>query len=209
MAGVRIEVFSDVICPWCYIGTRRLERAIQLIELEGGARPDVEMHPFQLDPSAPESPSPVADVYAKRFGDRAPALLEHVISAARQDGLTLRFDIAQRANTRRAHRLLEHARETAGRDAQWTLSNLLFRAYFEDGADIGRASTLVALAELAGVAGAVSAIEADDDRVGAAIERASNLGITAVPTFIVDDHWTIPGAQDVETFARVIRRLVT
>lgn len=207
MAGVRIDVFSDVVCPWCYIGVRRLSRAIGAVVGEGLPAPELEMHPFQLDPDAPAAPSPVMAAYAKRFGDRAPEILERVTSVAREDGIELRFDRAQRANTRRAHLLLEHALSTAGRSVQWSLSNLLFRAYFEDGADVGDRGVLLAIADQVGVAGAAAAIDADGQGLDAALARATELGITAVPTFVVDGRWSIPGAQDAETFARIIRRL--
>jgi predicted DsbA family dithiol-disulfide isomerase len=207
VAGVRIEVFSDVVCPWCYIGTRRLARAIDAAVADGCAPPVVEMQPFQLDPGAPAEPTPVIEAYAKRFGEKAPGILAHVTNVAREDGIALRFDSAQRANTRRAHLALEHARTAAGPRAQWTLSDLLFRAYFEDGADVGDPATIAELASRAGVDGASEAIIADDGTIDAALRRAADLGITAVPTFVVDGRWSIPGAQDTETFVRIIRRL--
>ena len=208
MAGVRIEVFSDVVCPWCYIGTRRLAAAVATVVEEGRAAPDVEMRPFQLDPSAPDAPSPVLESYAKRFGERAPELLGRVTEVGRADGLELRFDRALRANTRRAHLLIEHALTVSGPAAQWQVSDLLFRAYFQDGADIGDAATLVRLAEQVGVPGAEGAIQGGDDgRLDEALRAATERGVTAVPTFVVDGQWSIPGAQDVPTFERILRRL--
>ena len=207
MAGVRIEVFSDVVCPWCYIGTRRLAAAITAVVADGGSPPDIEMRPFQLDPTAPDTPSPVLEAYARRFGERAPELLGRVTDVARADGIELRFDRALRANTRRAHLLLEHALATAGPAAQWTLSDTLFRAYFEDGADLGDAATLEEIADRAGVPGARTALGDGGGRLDAALRDASERGITAVPTFVIDGQWSIPGAQDVGTFARILRRL--
>jgi predicted DsbA family dithiol-disulfide isomerase len=204
---VRIEIFSDVVCPWCYIGTHRLSRAIAAVVAEGGDAPDIEMRPFQLDPAAPDFPSPVLESYAKRFGDRAPELLGRVTDVARADGLDLRFDRALRANTRRAHLLLEHALAEAGPTAQWALSDLLFRAYFEEGADLGDSATLIGLAQSVGISGAEGAIAEDQGRLDAALRAASDRGVTAVPTFVVDGQWSIPGAQDVETFLRILRRL--
>lgn len=207
MAGVRIEVFSDVVCPWCYIGTRRLAAAVATVVADGGNPPDVVMRPFQLDPTAPDAPSPVLESYAKRFGDRTQEILGRVTDVARTDGIELRFDRALRANTRRAHLLLEHALDDAGPEVQWALSDLLFRAYFEEGADLGDPATLDLIAARAGVHGARTAIDAGADRLAAALQDASDRGVTAVPTFVIDGQWSIPGAQDVGTFERILRRL--
>lgn len=207
MAGVRIEVFSDVVCPWCYIGTRRLTAAVAALVADGGTTPDVVLRPFQLDPTAPDAPSPVVESYARRFGERTQELLGHVTEVARADGIELRFDRALRANTRRAHLLLEHALASAGQATQWVLSDLLFRAYFEDGADLGDTATLEAIAVRAGVLDARSAVEAGAGRLDAALQDASDRGVTAVPTFVIDGQWSIPGAQDVGTFERILRRL--
>jgi len=204
---VRIEVFSDVVCPWCYIGTRRLAAAVATVVADGGKPPDVVMRPFQLYPTAPDAPSPVLESYAKRFGDRTHEILGRVTDVARSDGIELRFDRALRANIRRAHLLLEHALDDAGPEVQWALSDLLFRAYFEEGADLGDPATLDAIAARAGVHGARTAMDAGADRLAAALQDASDRGVTAVPTFVIDGQWSIPGAQDVGTFERILRRL--
>jgi predicted DsbA family dithiol-disulfide isomerase len=214
VAKVGIEVYSDVVCPWCYIGKRRLERA--LIAL--GAEPDfpgaeVVYRPFQLDPHAPRGRAePVPDVYARKFGgpERAAAVITRVTEAARAEGIEFNLDRAVRPNTADAHRLLWWALWSAGADAQHALNEQLMAAYFTDGADVGDADVLVDCATRCGLdADAARKLLVDEDGVEAlavALRNATDLGITAVPTFVVNSRWSIPGAQDAEYFVEVLRR---
>ncbi len=106
-----MEIYSDVVCPWCYIGKRRFEEALN--EFEHADEIDVRWRPFQLDPRAPATPSPVLDAYARKFGgpERAMEIIDHITSVAASVGLDFHLDIAQRGNTFAAHRLLWHVRD--------------------------------------------------------------------------------------------------
>jgi predicted DsbA family dithiol-disulfide isomerase len=214
VAAVQIEVYSDVVCPWCYIGKRRLERALATLRAEPdfpGA--DVAFRPFQLDPHAPRGRAePVLDVYARKFGglERAAAVVARVTEAARAEGLEFHLDRAVRPNTADAHRLLWWALWSDGAATQHALNEQLMTAYFIDGADLGDADVLVDRAARCGLdPDAAREVLVDEDGVEAlavALRNASDLGISAVPTFVVNSRWSIPGAQDTEYFVEVLRR---
>jgi predicted DsbA family dithiol-disulfide isomerase len=214
---VRIEVYSDVVCPWCYIGKRRLERALTALDDDAefpGA--DVVYRPFQLDPHAPRGRSePVLDAYARKFGGAEPAaeIVARVTEAARAEGLEFRLDRAVRPNTADAHRLLWWALRTGGGAVQRELNEQLMAAYFTDGEDVGAHDVLVARAERSGLDGdAARQVLGDEEGVEAlavGLQQASELGITAVPTFVVNGRWGIPGAQNAEYFVDMLRRVAT
>ena len=207
---VEVEIWSDVVCPWCYIGKRRFETAVA--ELAEEIDVHVVFKPFQLDPTAsPGKAGPVLDAYAKKFGglERAQQIIDHVTAVAADSGLQFRMDRALRANTLLAHRVLWLAQAT---DNQVALKERLLQAYFIDGLDIGDPEVL---ADCAGEVGI------DHDRVLAFLDRdegvvevrdelrsAAEMEITAVPTFVFDGKWMVPGAQEPETFAQVLRRVV-
>lgn len=215
VSSVRVEIFSDVVCPWCYIGKTRFDAALsRLNERLGEGEISVSYQPFQLDPSAPIGAArPVVESYAKKFGgpDQARAILDRVTATAAQDGLSISMDRALRANTRLAHRLLL-AVETDP-VLQSTLYDELFRAYFCNGDDIGDPTSLRRIANAAGLNSVASktALESDalDGQLTERLARAADRGITAVPTFVIDDQWSIPGAQDIEFFERTLYRLLT
>lgn len=214
--ALTVEIWSDVVCPWCYIGKRRFERA--LAELDADV--DVDLHfdvvyrPYQLDPTAsPGSSQPVFDAYVKKFGgpERAQAVIDRVTADAAADGLAFRMDRALRANSLLAHRLLWLAEQPGSPVDQHALKERLLRAYFIDGIDIGDPE---ALADCAADVGfdreqVIAFLESDRGRddVASYLEQAAELGITAVPTFVVNGQWAIPGAQDPETFVNVFRKL--
>ena len=214
-AAVRIEVFADLVCPWCYIGQRRLDRAVSSLAADAdfpGA--EIVHRPFQLDPHAPRGRAePVLDAYARKFGgpERAAASIARVTDVARAEGLEFHLDRAVRPNTADAHRLLWWALRTAGQTAQHDLNEQLMAAYFTDGEDLGDAAVLVARAARCGLdPGAARQALVDEEGVEAlavALQQAADLGITAVPTFVVNSRWSIPGAQDEEYFVHVLRRV--
>jgi predicted DsbA family dithiol-disulfide isomerase len=216
-AAVQIEVYSDVVCPWCYIGKRRLERAITTLAEDAefpGA--DVVYRPFQLDSHAPRGRAePVLDAYARKFGgpERAAQMIAKVTEIARAEGLDFHLDRAVRPNTADAHRLLWWALRTAGAATQHDLNEQLMAAYFTDGADLGDADVLVERAARCGLdPDAAREALVDEEGVEAlavALQQASDLGITAVPTFLVNSRWSIPGAQDAEYFVHVLRRVAS
>lgn len=209
---VTVDVWSDVVCPWCYIGKRRFERA--LAELDGELDVEVRFRPYQLDPTAsPGKSQPVFDAYARKFGgpEQARAIIDRVTRTAAADGIEFRMDRALRANTLLAHRLLWWAEQPGSPVAQSDLKERLLQAYFVDGSDVGDPDTL---ADLVGELGAdrddvLVFLESDAGlaAVRADLASAADQGITAVPTFVVDGRWAIPGAQDPETFVNVLRRL--
>lgn len=214
---MRVEIFSDLVCPWCFIGKRRFERAVEALRADGlGLDLEVVVRPFQLDPTAPvDSAVPVREAYAKKFGgpDKAEAILRHVTSVAEADGITFNMDLAVRANTLHAHRILLFVEENLGASTQMELNEAIMNAYFRDGPNIADVEVLSECAASVGVDRDATREVLMSDRYLAEVEEwlatAADNGITAVPTFIVDDRWSIPGAQDTEMFERVLRRMLT
>ena len=213
---MRIEIFSDVICPWCFIGKRRFETAISRLRDRGvDVQVDYSFRPFQLDPTAPtDSPTPAKDAYAKKFGgpERATEILDHVTSVAAQDNITFNMDIAVRANTFLAHRLLSYALKQHGAAVQIPLMECIMDAYFTNGKNISDIDVLADCAESAGIdrTEAHTFLSGDEfvDDVRNEIAEATEYGVTAVPTFIINGQWSVPGAQDVEMFERIIERIL-
>ncbi|GAB1688344.1 DsbA family protein [Krasilnikovia sp. M28-CT-15] len=204
-----IQVWSDIVCPWCYLGKRRLERALA----EFGAHASVTFRAYQLDRAPVPSPVPLKAVLAARFG--GPARVERMwaqfTQVAAAEGLTVEFERAVAANTFDAHRLISwaahHGRQAAMLDA-------VQRAHFADGIDIG---SHPALARLAGAIGLDEAAALAHLGSGAGAEQvhadqaaADRLGITSVPTFIVDGRYALQGAQEPAVlraaFEEVLRR---
>jgi len=176
---------------------------------------DYVFRPFQLDPTAPtDSPTPAKDAYAKKFGgqEKATEILDHVTSVAAQDNITFNMDIAVRANTFLAHRMLSYALNNHGAEVQIMLKEFIMDAYFQNGQNIGDIEVLGDCAESAGISRQEAldflASDALVDEVQAEIAEASEFGVTAVPTFIINGQWSVPGAQDVEMFERIIERIL-
>ena len=202
-------MWSDVVCPWCYIGKRRFDDAVE--QLRGDVEVDITYAAYQLDPTAPtDQPTAVIDAYARKFGglERAQQIIDQVTATAAQSGLEFRMDVALRANTLLAHRLLWLAQATG---TQQSLEERLFKAYFVDGLDVGDRNVLADCAADVGMARpAVAAfLDSDDgtEEVHRQLQFAAEHGITAVPTYVLNGSWSIPGAQDTETFVRVLRRI--
>jgi predicted DsbA family dithiol-disulfide isomerase len=209
---ISVDIWSDVVCPWCYIGKRRFERAIA--SLAGEIEVDVTYHAFQLDPAAPPGTSePLIEAYARKFGglERAQQMIDRVTSIAAGDGIEFHLDRARRANTRLAHRLIALAATNALDVAQDHLEERLMAAYFVDGLDIGDPETL---ADRAGELGtnrdrvlALLDSDAGVAEVEADLLAARRLELTGVPAYVIERRWTIPGAQDSDTFVTVLRRV--
>lgn len=207
---MNVEIWSDVVCPWCYIGKRRFETAVELLKDEADI--EVVFRPYQLDPTAsPGKSAPVKEAYAKKFGgpERAEQIIGHVTAVAAQEGLDFHMEKALRANTLLAHRLLWLAEATGH---QYALKERLLQAYFVDGLDVGDPDVLADCAAEVGMArdGALAFLRSDDgvDEVRAQLAFAAEAEITAVPTFVIDGRWAVPGAQDPDTFVTVVRRLL-
>lgn len=210
---MKLEIFSDVICPWCYIGKRRVDRALANLKSSGiELNLEVIYRPFQLDSTAPQdTPTPVREAYAKKFGgnERADEILTHVSKIAAAEGINFNLDIALRANTSRAHRLIALCQTTSLDHTK--LKEQLMIAYFCDGKDISNIDVLTNIGINFGIneTAVVQMFESDSsvDLLNSNLERAHELGITAVPTYVFDEQWSVPGAQDSEMFERIIRRL--
>ncbi|MGH6620014.1 MAG: DsbA family oxidoreductase [Alphaproteobacteria bacterium] len=198
---MHIDIFSDPICPWCFIGKRRLQRAL---EARPGVRPTIRWRAFQLNPAMPAGGMERRAYLAEKFGNAAEAgrLYGAIGQVGAVEGIDFRFDrIAVTPNTVDAHRLIRYAERDAAGDA---VIDALFRAYFADGRDIGDTGVL---ADLAGEAGldrrAAAAFLATDEGVDAVRGedmRARQLGIEGVPCFIVDRRYALSGAQEPEAF---------
>jgi predicted DsbA family dithiol-disulfide isomerase len=167
--------------------------------------------PFQLDPSAPETAEPILARLQRKYGAGAGRMLDQASAAAAAEGLVMRWDRAKSVNTLRAHRLLEWALASGGPEAQKAVAQALFTAHFEEGRDVGDADTLASLAVSAGLdAGdAQAALTSEEglEATRAEIERALQMGIRSVPTFVFEDRWAVEGAQAPEVLASVMRRV--
>lgn len=202
---MRIDVWSDVICPFCYIGKRKLELALA----EAGVDAAIRWHSFELDPSAPQTlDQPLPDLLAAKYRvSRAAAvrMLEQQQRAAAEVGLAYNWRTARRGNTFDAHRLI-HLADTRGRAAD--LVERLFHGYFVDNAPIGDHRTLHRLAVAAGLdADAVEGVLGGDAFAAAVRDderRAGQLGIHAVPHFVVDGGRVISGARPIPDFIDVL-----
>ncbi len=211
---MRIDIWSDIACPWCYLGLTRLEAA--LARFEHGDAVEVRLHSFQLDPTLPESyPGTETEYLAATKGlDTATVeqMFTRVSAAAAPDGLKLGFDTLVVANSRRAHRLLQQAKlsDPSGRTV-CKLELALFEAHFTDGRNIGDPATLVELAVSAGLDADVALAALDssarDAEVTADIDAAAQLGIRGVPFFVLAEKYGISGAQPAEVFDQALRQV--
>jgi predicted DsbA family dithiol-disulfide isomerase len=196
-----IEVASDVICPWCYIGKRRLEKALEALKGEVEAR--IEWLPFQLNPDMPPGGIARADYRRAKFGsiEKGRALDARVAQEGAGEGITFAFDRMQRTpNTVAAHQLIDLAQKQGKADA---VVDALFRAYFEEAKDIGDEAVLKSIAEREGVTGRSD--EEILEEVKEKEERVRDLGISGVPTFIFDRKSGLSGAYPPEQLAQAIR----
>jgi predicted DsbA family dithiol-disulfide isomerase len=193
---VKLEIASDVICPWCYIGKKRLEKALLLVK---DLKPQVSWLPFQLNPDMPKEGMPRAEYRKAKFGslERSRQLDARVIAEGRSEGIEFAFERIERTpNTSAAHRLIALAQD------QSCVVDALFRAYFEEAKDIGEAKVLAEIAAQCGVQGwpeqarDVSALEGE----------VRDMGITAVPTFIFDRKSGVAGAYPAETLAAALKQ---
>jgi predicted DsbA family dithiol-disulfide isomerase len=203
---MKVEIYSDVACPWCYIGYARFQRS--LTGLEGADDVEVVYRPYQLDPGAPRKAEPMLDYLERRFGPGARDMANQVAESARGEGLPMDFERGLTGNTLDAHRLMRLAELEYGAEAQRKLATALFEAQFADGRDIGDAETLAELAAGVGIdAGRASTYLASDEgerEVREEIERAQRIGVTAVPTFVFEGRYAVQGAQPPATFREVL-----
>jgi predicted DsbA family dithiol-disulfide isomerase len=205
-----IDVVSDVVCPWCFLGQKRLDQAI-------AAAPDVDIavtwRPFQLDPTIPPEGMDRKAYMRAKFGDESRFSEAHARLEAlgRDVGIDYAFDaIKVSPNTLDAHRVIRWA-GTSGPEVQNKLVRDLFKAYFERGRNIGDHAVLVEAAREAGMDAAVVesllASDADRDAVANEAATASRMGVTGVPCFLFEGKYAVMGAQDVSTLTDAIRQI--
>ena len=209
-APTRVDVVSDAICPWCWIGKRHLEGALAQLA-EEGERFRVHWRPFQLNPDMPREGVERAAYRAAKFGsiERSRELDAQVAAAGAAAGLEFRFDRQRRTpNTVDAHRLVRRAGEAGGAARQDAVVEALFRAYFQDGRDIGDAAVLAEVASAAGLEGAAALLASGEGEaeVRAEDEGFRRLGITGVPSFALSGHVLFSGAVPGERMAEAFRR---
>ena len=205
---VKLDIMSDPICPWCYIGKTHLDRAL-------AQAPDhpfaIEWHPFQLNPDMPGHGMDRREYLETKFGGREGAVRAYapVLEAAEKAGLSIDFEAIKRTpNTLDAHRLI-HWSGIEG--LQNAMVDALFAAYFTQGRDIGDAEVLADIADGIGMDAALVlrllATDADRDEIRTRDAHSREMGISSVPTFIVAGKHAVPGAQPPELWARVIAEL--
>lgn len=203
---ITIDVVSDVVCPWCYVGKHRLEQALASMPERKFA---VFWRPFQLDPTIPKEGMPRRAYLERKFGaERLADLHKPLIEIGKAEGIPFAFDkITRSPNTLDAHRLLRWAQES-GRQNE--MADRLFALYFVEGADIGNRDVLTKAAADVGLdAGLVAQLlgtGADLDPVIAEINAAQKMGISGVPTFIFAARFAISGAHPAETIRKAIEQ---
>lgn len=209
-AGMRIDVWSDVVCPWCYLGKRRLELALDGLDFADEV--EVRWRAYQLDPTATATPKDLADAIDRKYGPGAFDGMQRRLGALGEAvGIEYRFDLAQRVTSLPALALVAWIEATEGAGAASRLHDRLFRAYFTEGANIADPSNLVSWAVEVGadpeLAGEAVATGAGRDAVAADLQAAAARDITGVPAFVIEDAHLIPGAQDVETMQHLLTRI--
>ena len=207
---MRIDVWSDVVCPWCYLGKRRLDVALEGLDFADEV--EVRWRAFQLDPSATAEPKDLATAIDRKYGPGAfRGMTGRLEPLGAEVGIDYRFDLAQRVTSLPALSLVAWVEATLGAEAADRLHERLFRAYFTEGANIAEAANLVEWAVEVGadreLAGEAVATGAGRDAVEADLQGAAERQITGVPAFVIEDAHLIPGAQDVDTIRNLLTRI--
>jgi predicted DsbA family dithiol-disulfide isomerase len=207
-AAIKVDIWSDVQCPWCYIGKRKFEQGVA----QSGVEVEVEYHSFELAPDTPVDfeGTPVDYLRAKyrTTPEQAQAMVDRVVGIAAELGLAYDYDHIHQTNTVLAHEML-HFAKAQGR--QLELKERLLRAYFVEGRHVGRPDELAALAAEVGLDAHEAAAALADHRflpdVTQDVAQASAYGITGVPFFVFDGRYGVSGAQDAATFAQVLTQV--
>jgi predicted DsbA family dithiol-disulfide isomerase len=206
---MKVEIYSDIACPWCYIGKHRFEQA--LARFPGAAAVEAVYRPYQLDPRAPAEASSHREYLDSRFGPDSAQMDARVAEIGLGEGIAFDFDKALHVNTLDGHRLLRLAETEYGADAQARLKEKLFAARFAEGGDVGDRGLLAELAASVGIdrrrAAAYLASGEGRDEVLAQIAQAGELGVSSVPTFVFEGQWAVSGAQESGTFLRVLEQV--
>lgn len=206
--AVHIDIVSDVVCPWCWLGKKRLEAALD----EAGGEAELIWRPYELDPTIPEAGVPYRDYMRAKFGDgpddRFRVMREHLEAAAPAAGIDFRFDeLPTRPNTLNAHRLIRWA-QGQGKGSQ--AEEALFRAFFAELRDIGDKAVLSEVAGEIGLDPKVVAelLQTDRDKIAVREEETHfrSLGVSGVPTFIFEGRYAVSGAQEPPTLVELIEK---
>ncbi len=206
----RLEIISDVVCPWCYIGKHRLEQGLAM--LDDDVSIEVSWRPFELNPTLPKEGMDRGKYCEAKFGsiEQARQIYANIAANAEVDGLPIAVErIARTPNTRTAHRLIELA---GTRGCQNELVDALFKAYFVDGRDVGDPETLLALSLAAGLSAPEAqqtlADDSGDDAIETQERAASAMGVHGVPAFIYNGRMLFSGAQSAQTIALTLKRAI-
>ncbi len=206
---MQLDVISDTVCPWCFIGKRRLDKALTAWDRKDVSI-DVNWRPYQLDATIPAEGVDRAKYYERKFGtERAKEAGKMIAELGEMEGIHFAFDRIERSpNTLDSHRLVKWA-GSAG--VQLDAVELLFKRYFEEGEDIGKAEVLVEVASDIGMDGDLVrdllASDADRKHIEYEDHMAREMGITGVPCFLFENKFSVVGAQDVETLTKVFTRV--
>ncbi len=200
---LELDVISDPVCPWCYVGMKRLEQALADY---GPEKVDVVWRPYQLDPTIPRDGMDRKAYMEKKFGDvnRFKEMSQMLVEMGKELGIDFAFEAIKRSpNTLNAHRLIRWARKDSAQNA---VVAALFRHYFELGHDIGDTETLVEIANECGLDGDLVRdllnSDADETEVSQEIQQAQAMGVQGVPTFVANNRLAISGAQDTPVFLK-------
>jgi predicted DsbA family dithiol-disulfide isomerase len=209
---LKVDIWSDIACPWCYVGKHRFAEGVRRYQSRGGSPVEVEFHSFELAPDTPvDFEGSEADFLARHKGlplGQVRQMLAQMTEVARGEGLEIDYDSLRHTNTRKAHEAL-HAAKAHGRQEQ--LKDRLLRAYFAEGRHVGHADALADLAAEVGLDRdeVLDALRAGTyrDAVAADIAQARAYGITGVPFYVIDGKYGVSGAQDPDVFADVLRQV--
>jgi predicted DsbA family dithiol-disulfide isomerase len=206
---IRIDVVSDVVCPWCYIGKRRLENALS--RLPENYEVDVNFLPFELNPDMPAAGADHKAYLAKKFGskERYDQLTQHVVNVAADEGLKFNYEKqTMMPNTLDSHRLIQFAKKFGKQPA---MKEALMKAYFEDGVDLTKHENLVAIAEKVGLDRALIQAFIDSDEGASDVKKMEQVnydrGVSGVPFYIINNKYGVSGAQPSDTFVEILNEV--
>lgn len=212
--NMRIDIVSDVVCPWCIIGFKQLESALEMVGDAVAA--EIVWQPFELNPQMPPEGQDIAEHVAQKYGstaEQSAKTREHIAGLGAGLGFAFSNAPGKRIyNTFQAHQLLHWAGDNFGGAAQTRLKMALFAAYFQENQDVSDEDVLIVAVERVGLdsdaARAVLNDPAQAERVRASLNSWIERGVSGVPATIIDGKYMVPGAQDAETFAQVIRKVI-
>lgn len=206
---IKVDIVSDVVCPWCYIGKKRFEKATDALGNE--YQFEVNWHPYQLNPDMPREGRSQREYFSEKFGswDRFMGMLQHVKSAAEGEGLQFAIEKHERSpNTLDAHRVVKLGQDLGLQDQ---ILNEFFKAYFEEAIDLTQKENLIAVAVRAGISRSdVTKLLETEEGLSEVIDSENHykkLGVTGVPFFIVNDKYAFSGAQPTDSMIQIFKQV--